>query len=90
MEETMTKTFAKLFDTPSGQLLATRDEQEDDDTWPIRMRGAEVGGCTPASVLGFYTEAERDAAFDRICQADAEKSAAHLRSAVVAMTGGAA
>lgn len=66
--------FAKLFDTPHGQLLAYLDE--DDNEQPcVRVIGAYVRGVRPAANLGYEDEAAALEGFNRIDQAGAEEMA---------------
>lgn len=70
----MGEPFAKLFDTPHGQLLFYKTTNEDDEPI-IRVIGAAVGGVVPSAGLAYDTEADRDAGFEKVNQEGAEPQA---------------
>jgi hypothetical protein len=77
--------FAKLFDTPDGQLLVTHEY--DDTDYPeapyrLAMRGEQHKGVDPALSFGWPTEAERDEAFTTTTQERAEHTARQLAATV--------
>lgn len=69
--------FAKLFDTPDGQILVTIDWDDDDEKDVVNIRAAARHGIVPAMKLGGWPEDEAGArnAFDAIGQAEADKQA---------------
>lgn len=77
--------FAKLFETPDGQLLVTHDY--DDDQYPeapyrVVFRGAQHEGVDPSVTFGWATEAERDVAFASVMQERADHTARELAATV--------
>jgi hypothetical protein len=77
--------FAKLFDTPNGQLLAFKTLGDDDDPI-IRIIGEAVGGVVPSASLGYEgDEDRRDAAFEKLNQSGAEQQAKGFRDMLTKM-----
>lgn len=69
--------FAKLFDTPHGQLLLTKDKGDEDEAiLAVRFDGA----CSLTLTSFFEDEAKRDEGFDNFDQAFAERQAEHMRA----------
>lgn len=71
--------FAKLFDTPHGQLLVYLDGDEDCDPI-IVVVGAPVRGVVPKANLGYDSYADRLSGFARFTQERAEETAASLHA----------
>lgn len=69
----MSDLFVKLFDTPHGQLLVTK---EFDEEYQMAIRGEAIGGASPVARLGYDTKSERDEQFTTIDQAKADQQAA--------------
>lgn len=82
----MSAPFAKLFDTPSGQLLLFKCESDDEDP-ALKVMAAPVGDISPSAILSYDTEAKRDLAFDRIGQDGAERFSTQLRAAAAGFAG---
>lgn len=83
--------FAKLFDTPDGQVLVTHEY--DDGEYPevpyrLTFRGAQHKGVDPAISFGWPTEAERDEAFASVYQERANHTARELAATVRNFMGG--
>lgn len=77
--------FAKLFDTPDGQLLVTKefdDIEHDDAPYRLSLRGEGVKGVDAAISFGWPSEAERDNVFSRCVQEDADRHARELAAMV--------
>lgn len=78
--------FAKIFETPHGQLLATMDFDDDEHPeapYRITARGEGNGSATPSLGFGWESESERDAAWDQeMNQENAEKIASDLHNAI--------
>lgn len=74
--------FAKLFDTPHGQLLVTKDFNDEDSDAPYRIecRGEGSHAADPFVSFGWDNGAERDAEFDSTDQCKADTIAAELVS----------
>lgn len=72
--------FAKLFDTPSGQLLVTKEF--DDDEYKLTLRGEGNSFCDPALSFTYETKEARDEAFESVDQVQAEASAAEMATMV--------
>lgn len=73
--------FAKLFDTPDGQLLVTKefdDIEHDDAPYRLSLRGEGVKGVDASISFGWASEAERNEVFDRCAQDDADRQAREL------------
>jgi hypothetical protein len=85
----MSAPFAKLFDTPHGQLLAFLDQTEDYEP-AIKLMGAEHAGVCPAMTLSGWDDAEEGQAraFAAIDQAAAEKHAAGFHNMLAKFAGG--
>lgn len=64
--------FAKLFDTPHGQILVTK---EFDDGYKITVRGRQFGGADPAVTAEYDSKEDREDAFIKIDQTVADKQA---------------
>lgn len=77
--------FAKLFDTPHGQLLLTKEFE--DEEYQLTARGQDFGGASPAVSFTFETQEARDAAFDTATQEQADATAAQLDSTVRSLMG---
>lgn len=75
--------FAKLFDTPDGQLLAFLDSTDDYEP-AIKVIAAAVNGVVPSATLSGWTDGEQgqQRAFTLIDQAAAEHHAKALRNVV--------
>lgn len=75
--------FAKLFDTPHGQLLVYLCETDDGDP-AIRAVGADLNDVRPQAVMSGWPDGEAEARrqFDKIDQAAAEEQAAMLRATI--------
>lgn len=71
--------FARLFDTPHGQLLVTTQAQDDDELWPLTIKCADVGDVIAELSFKFEAEADRNAALADYDQAQAEQIAAGMR-----------
>jgi hypothetical protein len=73
----MSGPFAKLFETPHGQLLAYLDETDEGDP-AITVIGADVNGVRPSAKMSGWPEGEdgQRAAFDKLTQQMAEEQAA--------------
>lgn len=69
--------FAKLFDTPDGQILVTIDWDDDDEVDVVNIRAASRHGIVPAMKLGGWPDDEAGArkAFEAIGQDEAERQA---------------
>ncbi len=82
----MSDIFAKLFDTPDGQLLAFLDETDDSEP-AVTVIGARVEGVRPKVKMSGWPDGEagQRLAFDKIDQALANKSAADLRAVAAGM-----
>ena len=75
--------FAKLFDTPDGQLLVTKEfDDGEENPYRISMRSEDQHGVDPSIAFGWATDLERDEAFDSVDQARADKTAAELTATV--------
>ena len=77
--------FAKLFDTPDGQLLVTHeydDTDHPDAPYRLTFRGEQHKGVDPAVSFGWPTEAERDEAFASTMQERADHTARELAQTV--------
>jgi hypothetical protein len=88
----MSEPFAKLFDTPHGQLLVTREYDAMEGKYEIVVRGAGNGTMTPEVRLGGWDddeEASRDA-LAKTDQAMAERNAAELAAMVNGLSSDAA
>ena len=69
--------FAKLFETRDGQILVTKDTDDDDrPTLACRFDGA----CSLTLTSFFNDEAKRDEAFDMFDQELADQQAIHMRN----------
>ena len=82
--------FAKLFDTPHGQLLATRDYDDDESPekpYTITARGQGNDVADPSMTFTWETAEERDAAFEAIDQEAADQCAAMLAGMLVGFSG---
>lgn len=77
--------FAKLFDTPHGQLLVVKDGVDDDDQYPLSIRGEEFGGVIAAFNPAYQTSDACDAAFERFDQAEADRQAEGLRKMLTSL-----
>lgn len=85
---TLNEPFAKLFDTPHGQLLAYLDE--DDEGQPaITVIGADYRGVRPSAKLSGYSDATQAQVFNEFDQSSADKMAANLHLAAAKLTGAA-
>lgn len=73
--------FAKLFDTPDGQLLAFMDETDDGDPAMVFM-AAPINGVSAKAILSWPEVDGQQRAFDMVDQAAAEEHARSLRDAV--------
>jgi hypothetical protein len=73
----MTKQFAKLFDTPHGQMLYYLDDTDDEEP-AIMVIGAYVRGVRPSAKLSGWPDEEAGQlrAFAEIEQAAADETAA--------------
>ena len=78
------KPFAKLFDTPDGQLLYFKHLDED-ELPVITVMGAALGGICPSVHLGYDDEDHRDRIFEEISQHDADMMAKDLTNTVCKM-----
>lgn len=72
--------FAKLFDTPHGQLLVFMEDGDDEPV--IRVIGAVYEGVQPSATLSGWPNDEegQQAAFDSIGQEQANNLASDFRS----------
>lgn len=73
--------FARLFDTPDGQLLITKefdDEEHPDAPYRLRIRGEGIKGIDASLSYGWDTPAQRREAFDEFTQGQAEVAAKDL------------
>lgn len=78
----MMTTFARLFETESGQLLVTREyDDTEDEPYTITVRGASVRGADPTLTLFYVSESERDGLFDGLDQEQAESLARDMAQA---------
>jgi hypothetical protein len=83
--------FAKIFDTPHGQLLVTKDydDEHEDAPYRINARGESNSVAQPSMGFGWESEEERDAAWDQDTnQQEADKIAAALHNAINNLFGG--
>jgi len=71
----MSEPFAKLFDTPHGQLLAYLDDDEEERP-SIRVIGAYVRGVRPAANLGYDDDDAQRRGFEKFDQEMANGTAA--------------
>ena len=77
--------FAKLFDTPDGQILVTHEYDEDehpDAPFRLQFRGQDYRGTGVSIAFGWPDEQRRDAAFASVDQARADSTARELASTV--------
>jgi len=84
--------FAKLFNTPNGQLLVTMeydDTDHEDAPYRLNFRGAQHKGVDPAMSFGWPTEAKRDEAFASVYQERADHTARELAQTVANFMAGA-
>lgn len=72
--------FAKLFDTPHGQLLVTKEFEEDE--YQLAFRGVGNHCCSPTVSFTFETKEDRDRAFDATGQEHADRQAAEMAAVV--------
>lgn len=83
------KNFAKLFDTPHGQLLVTQEAYDDDadaaQPYPLELRGEGNSFCEARLIYRYPNTDERQQAFDEVDQAIAEEMAAMLAGQVAAI-----
>lgn len=81
--------FAKLFDTSAGQLLVTKDTNEDEpegQQYGLTQRGEEHRGIK-AEITGYFdSEEDRDAAFAGFNSDDAERQAVSLHHLIDQLT----
>ncbi|MHB9879127.1 hypothetical protein ACSMXM_05635 [Pacificimonas sp. ICDLI1SI03] len=89
------KPFAKLFDTPHGQLLVTRDYIDENDDGEeeeaVVCRGATRHGIHATIKMGGWADAApADAAFAKVDQDGAEELAATMAKMIDGFSGGAA
>jgi hypothetical protein len=78
--------FAKLFDTPHGQLLVTTDTDEEGDPC-IHIRGEDVNGVQVVyAVSGWTDETKADAVLAGYTQEMADKAAASLHRTLANLT----
>lgn len=73
--------FAKLFDTPDGQLLVTKefdDIEHDDAPYRLSLRGEGIKGVDATISFGWGSDAERDDVFAQCGQDDADRQAREL------------
>ena len=70
--------FAKLFDTPHGQLLAVVNYDVDYDTHSLVIRGENVGDVVPQAIHHFENEAQAEEALRIFEQPIADETAAML------------
>jgi hypothetical protein len=79
--------FAKIFDTPHGQLLAFMDTEDDEPV--IVVKGEAYKGVLASASLSGWKDEEvgQQREFDEIDQAKAEDTAKFLRSALVKLMG---
>lgn len=78
-------TFAKLFDTPHGQCLVTKERSDDDDSYQVAFRGVGNEVASPTLSFSYGSLEERDQAFDSMGQEDADKIAAEMDAVVNGM-----
>lgn len=78
-------TFAKIFDTPHGQLLAFMDTENDEPV--IVLKGEPYKGVIPSATISGWDDEEvgQQREFDAIDQAKAEGTAKSLRQAVASL-----
>ena len=81
-EEKEMTDFAKIFNTPHGQLLAFMDTENDEPV--IVLKGAAFKGVVPSATLSGWKdeEAGQQREFDEIDQAKADDTAKALHSAI--------
>lgn len=80
----MTEIFAKLFDTPHGQLLVFLDETDEGEPC-LHVIGAYRGGARPAAKISGWegdAEAKAEAALAATDQAQADQMAADFAAAL--------
>lgn len=73
--------FARLFDTPDGQLLVTKEFDDDgypEEPYRLRLRGEGVKGIAASLSFGWDTPKLRQEAFDEFTQGQAEAVAKDL------------
>jgi hypothetical protein len=76
------ETFAKLFETPDGQLLVTLEALDSEDRHPMKVRCADVDGIVCELTPSFETERAARAAFDHYDQPTADQMARGMRLGV--------
>lgn len=77
--------FAKLFDTPHGQLLVTRDFDGDDGDELVIVRGAGVAGFKAETQYRYDHAEQADCAFAAFDQAEAARIAKALSTLLAEM-----
>ena len=80
--------FAKLFDTPDGQLLAFMDTEDDEPV--VVLKGEPRHGVLPSMTLSGYPDDEegQKREFEAIDQAKADETAKSLAAALDGIFGG--
>lgn len=81
--------FCKVFDTSVGQMLLTKDfdDEQEDGAFRLVARGEDYRGVQATMSFGWPTEAERDAAFETADQERAENTATDLRRMIEGLMG---
>lgn len=72
--------FARLFETPSGQVLLTKEFEEDEYRLSLRGEGNSI--ATPTLSFTYEDEETRDRAFDSITQQHADEQGAEMARVV--------
>jgi len=76
--------FARLYDTTEGQVLVTKefDEErgEDDGAYRILFRCEPVGGVDCSVSFGWHVEANRDNVFDAMRLENAQEQGSRVRT----------
>jgi len=79
--------FAKLFDTPHGQLLAFMDTEDDEPV--VVLKGEPRNGVLPSVTLSGYSDEEvgQKREFEAIDQAKADSTAKSMHDAMASLFG---
>jgi hypothetical protein len=76
--------FAKLFITPHGQLLVTK---EFDEEYQLAFRGHGNSFCSPTVTMNFSTKEARESAYEAVGQEEADKHAKDIAATVISIFG---
>ncbi len=81
--------FAKLFTTPHGQLLITRDGMSDehDDQWVLTARGEDYRGVQATMAFTYQSQEGMDQAFEGATQEQADNTAQQMRGMLEKLLG---